>query len=104
MPSHICQIAWICVICVASAGCAAPSLEEMGQASDPALKKCFTAMEQTLAEDTRYAPAPRPPLVDDRLDEAIARFNALTGEQLTCAQSMVRAHQRAVFESCTLHK
>ena len=96
------------MICVTSAGCAAPALdgglEGMRQASDPAQKKCFDAMEQTLAGDTRYAPAPRPPLVADRLDEAIARFNELTGERETCAQSVLRAHRRAVFESCTLHQ
>jgi len=104
MASHIRQLATICAIGVTLAGCAARGLEQMKQAADPASKQCIGAMERTLAEDPRYAAPPSPPLPADRLDEAIALFNDLTGERLACAQTIVRMHQRAIFESCTLHQ
>src|SRR5262245_49807743 len=95
MASHIRQIATSCAIGVRLAGWSSRppgGLQQMKQAADPASKQCIGAMERTLAEDPHYAAPPNPPVPADRLDEAIARFNELTGERLACAQTIVRMH------------
>ena len=63
---------------------------------------CFDTMQRTLANDPRYVPQSKLDAADDQ--KLTDRYNALVKEKRICLESVIESHERAVFESCTLHK
>jgi hypothetical protein len=73
--------------------------EDRSALSAKALKRCFDAMNVTLAVDARYAPKTGAPEKKD----AFAQSNALQGEERACAQDVFKQHTDAYLEACQRH-
>lgn len=58
---------------------------------------CQGAMQQALANDSRFIPQTSPAT---DTNETLAQFNTLAGDNKLCAINIIRQHQTAFYETC----